>query len=132
LIVVDTSALVAIQQGEPEADQFLDILRGEQACVSSPSLFEYTLVMMRRQGGEAGRLAMELVHTLDIAVRDWTHEHAQLAAEAHIRFGRGRHPAQLNYGDCMAYALAKALDAPLLYKGDDFRNTDILSALPSA
>lgn len=128
MIVVDTSALVAIQLGEAEADGFLDVLRNSEACASSPTLFEYCLVMMRRQGAEAGDLAMALIDTLQIAVLPWTIDHARLAADAHLRFGRGRHPAGLNYGDCMAYALAKSLDAKLLYKGEDFARTDIQAA----
>lgn len=75
---------------------------------------------------------MALLETLEIAILPWTIDHARLAAEAHLRFGRGRHSASLNYGDCMAYALAKSLNAPLLYKGDDFGNTDIMTVLPVA
>ena len=70
-----------------------------------------------------------LIEANDIEVVSWTSELADAAAEAFLRFGKGRHPAKLNFGDCMAYALAKSLDAPLLYKGDDFARTDIRSAL---
>lgn len=71
-----------------------------------------------------------LIDTLRIEISAWTRQHADIAAEAFLRFGRGRgHAAKLNFGDCMAYALAKSLDAPLLFKGDDFALTDIRSAL---
>lgn len=129
MIVVDTSALVAIQLNEPEADRFLEILLADEACASSPTLFEYFLVMTGRYGPEAGALALELVETLQVAVAPWTHDHADLAAEAFRRFGKGQHPARLNFGDCMAYALARSLDAPLLFKGEDFAQTDIVPAL---
>ncbi len=91
-------------------------------------MFEYHLVMARRYGDEAGRLAFELIDALEIAVAPWTINHARAAADAHRRYGKGRHPAALNYGDCMAYALASLHEAPLLYKGDDFARTDILTA----
>jgi ribonuclease VapC len=119
---------VAIQLAEPEADQFLGMLRSTDACIGGPTMFEYHLVMARRYGDEAGRLAFELIDALEIAVAPWTINHARAAADAHRRYGKGRHPAALNYGDCMAYALASLHEAPLLYKGDDFARTDILTA----
>lgn len=84
-------------------------------------------------GGRYGRDGIDelnlLIEANGIEVISWTGELADAAAEAFLRFGKGLHPAKLNFGDCMAYALAKSLDAPLLYKGDDFAKTDIRSAL---
>ncbi len=127
MIAVDTSALIAILQDEPEASEFLDILKTNDACViGSPTQFEALLVAAKRPTGQADiRL---LLTRAGVDTIDWTQEHANVAAEAFLRFGKGRHPAALNFGDCMAYAVAKSLDAPLLFKGDDFSQTDIRSA----
>ena len=89
--------------------------------------------MASASGGRFGRpgllVAQDLLDENGIETVDWTNSLADIATEAFMRFGKGRHKASLNFGDCMAYALAKSLDAPLLYKGDDFAKTDIESAL---
>lgn len=129
MIVVDPSALVAI--GLPEADRriFEVALQLADAAYLSPISYVETGIVLTRHGvlkslaeldGWLASLSIELRD--DIAL-------GRSAAAAYLRFGKGRHPARLNLGDCFAYALAKALDAPLLYKGDDFAQTDIRSAL---
>lgn len=95
--------------------------------MAAPTKFELMMVAARRPHGPY--IAEDLIGAFGLQVIDWTDAHAELAIDAFLRFGRGRHPAALNFGDCMAYALAKALDAPLLYKGNDFSQTDITSAL---
>ena len=128
MIVVDTSALMAIQFGEPEAVAMRQILQ-RRACVGAPTLLEYYMVVGGRHG-EAGRFeAQALVERLDLAIINWTEDHVTLAVDAFFRFGKGKHRAKLNFGDCMAYAMAKSLDAPLLFKGGDFVLTDIKAAL---
>ncbi len=128
MIAVDTSALIAILQDEPEASEFLDILKTNDACViGSPTKFEALLVAAKRPTGQAD-ISLLLSHA-SVDTLDWTEEHADIAADAFVRYGKGRHPAALNFGDCMTYAIAKALDAPLLFKGEDFSQTDIRSAL---
>lgn len=128
MIAVDTSSLVAVVLGEPEAERHLDRLRHGPAQLSSVSLVEATIVVDARQGADAVRdLELLVDATIDIVAVDVAHARAAVAAWR--RFGRGRHPAGLNFGDCFSYALARLADAPLLYKGDDFTQTDIAAAL---
>jgi ribonuclease VapC len=129
LIVLDTSALLAMLFAEPERQPFIDRLAvAEDALISAATLLEASIVMQARTG--PGGIE-DLDNLLDAAaVRCVAVGYAQalLAREAFARFGKGHGPAGLNYGDCFAYALAKALDRPLLFKGDDFARTDITPA----
>ncbi len=129
-MIVDTSALFAIAFGEPDRDRFSRALAGTRTKrMSAPTLVEATLVA-EGYGGERGRGRFEaLLAQEDIEVVDFTAEHALLAIAAWRRFGKGRHPAGLNICDCMAYALARSENAPLLFKGNDFGLTDIEPAL---
>jgi ribonuclease VapC len=97
--------------------------------MGAPSKFELFLVMGAAQGEDGVVDARLLLDRLGIEVVDWTSDLADLATNAFLRLGKRRHRAGLNFGDCMAYALAKALDAPLLFKSDDFALTDIRRAL---
>lgn len=92
-------------------------------------MLEYQLVVGGRYGDAGLAEARALIERMDLAVINFDEEMTLLAADAFMRFGKGQHPAKLNFGDCMAYAVAKAMDAPLLYKGEDFAKTDIRSAL---
>jgi len=126
--VVDTSALYAILLDEAEAIDLRDALASaDQSVMSAPSLFELKLVLWRRYGQHHVSAADRLVASAEIVILPFEAAHVELAIAALRRFG-GK-PSRLNYGDCMSYALAKSLDAPLLYKGDDFALTDIKSAL---
>ncbi len=98
-------------------------------AIGAPTLLEYYMVAAGRLGQDGRNRAERLIVGLDLRVVDWTQTHAKIAADAFVRFGKGRHLAALNFGDCMAYATAKSLDAPLLFKGEDFARTDIRSAL---
>lgn len=130
MIVVDTSALMAVLRGESDCEPFLEILGGlEDIVIGAPTKFELLLVMGGWKEENGIERANRLLAASDIQTVDWTNELADIAGVAFLRFGKGRHPAKLNFGDCMAYALAKSLDAPLLFKGDDFSKTDIKSAL---
>jgi ribonuclease VapC len=129
VIVIDASALVAIADQEPEADRFLEVLgAAEAAAISAINAVETGIILIGRQRlrdiGELDRWLKDLEIDVDRANAG----HAAALA-AYLSFGRGYHRARLNLADCFAYALAKALDAPLLYKGDDFALTDIRSAL---
>jgi len=129
VILADTSALVAVVLGEPDAEIYLACLVGDLVAVSAASLVEANLVVESRQGIEAAHDLDHLVaRTVDrvVAVDD---DHARAAIAAWRRFGKGRHPAALNFGDCLVYATAKLAAAPLLFKGDDFGQTDLVSAL---
>lgn len=128
-MVVDTSAVVAILQREPERDRFADVLAGaNDPLISAATLFECSIVMHRRGGDRAVERLDELL--LSAGVRcvalDISHVHA--AREAWTHFGKGRSPAALNFGDCFSYALATTTGRPLLFKGDDFAQTDVTPA----
>jgi ribonuclease VapC len=131
VIVVDTSALVAIYRREPDSRQLYDaIVRASERIMPASCFVEF--IMLRRYGGDRKSWITFLVGAQDMRLADFTGEMAGLAADAAERYGRGSgHPARLNFGDCLSYAVAKHLGAPLLYKGDDFTHTDIESALPA-
>jgi ribonuclease VapC len=129
MIVVDTSAVLSVMLEEPEADAVRAVLlRASGRSISAGNYVECAMVMAGRRLG--GRVDLdEWLSLRQIEVSAVDRQVAALAAEAFVRFGRGRHPAGLNYGDCFAYALARQLGAPLLFKGGDFARTDITPAL---
>ena len=131
LNVVDTSALVAILLGEPDADVFARTLaEAPVRLLSAVSRVELSFVIEDRKG-ETGRADVELLlREGGFDIVSVTPQQAEIAVDACRRFGRGRHPARLNIGDCFAYALTIATDDSLLLKGDDFINTDIRSVPP--
>ncbi|WP_198370350.1 type II toxin-antitoxin system VapC family toxin [Roseomonas rosulenta] len=129
-MILDTSAVLAILKDEPEAAAFGDALSGaRRVAIAAPTLVELSIVAESR-AGEAVRSRIDaLLHSLDIEVVPFTAAHAAAALDGWRRFGKGRHPAGLNLGDCFAYALAKARGEPLLFKGDDFARTDVKAAI---
>jgi ribonuclease VapC len=129
VIAVDTSALVAVVLGEPDAERLLAALQNDQTRLSSVSLAEAGIVVEARQGPDAARDLRLLVDgTIDTLVAVDA-DHADAAVQAWRRFGKGRHPAALNFGDCFAYAVARLAAVPLLFTGDDFAQTDLTSAI---
>ena len=130
MIVVDSSAIVSILARESDAGQFELALEGQShVTILAANKLEVMMVYGGKYGEAGFTVAQDLLDRYAIKVLPLTEALADLAAQAFIRFGKGRHPAKLNFGDCMAYALAKSLDAPLLYKGGDFALTDVRSAL---
>jgi ribonuclease VapC len=128
-MVIDSSALLAIIFEEPDASIYLSaILNSDNCLVSAASLVETSMVSLRLRSPDPIALLDDLVNRTEIIVAPVDHEQALLAREAFRRFGKGRHKAGLNFGDCFAYALAKQTGEPLLYKGSDFSLTDIVSA----
>jgi ribonuclease VapC len=128
-MVIDTSAIVAILMHESETVVFSDILASEPSLVISPvTLHEASVVMATKKKHEGADLVDDLMRNLRIMVPASTAEDAIAAREAYFRYGRGYHPARLNLADCFAYALAKARDEALLFKGDDFAKTDVVPA----
>lgn len=130
MIVVDSSALIAILLDEPDARSYVDAIADSGACsISSFTLFE-THVVIHRRARERGvqRLARLLEHAR-LTTAPFDDSQTAIAFDAYRRYGKGNHPARLNLGDCAAYALARSLDAPLLFKGNDFAQTDIRRAL---
>lgn len=128
MIAVDTSALVAVVLGEPEAERFLAALRADTVVLSAVSLTEATIVVEARQGQDATRDLELLIEGVVERIDQVDSAHARAAAAAWRRFGKGRHPAALNLGDCFTYATASLANLPLLYKGNDFAQTDLRAA----
>ena len=130
MIVVDTSALIAILDREPDAALYAEaIAEADSPLVSAATLLELHIVMLNRHGGRAGQLVDRLIQDAGFQIEHFTAQHLELAREAYARYGKGRNSAGLNYGDCFSYALAKATGLPLLFKGEDFSKTDLLAAL---
>jgi ribonuclease VapC len=125
-MVIDTSALLAIFLGEPERRRFLEAMaQADSLRISAASALETGIVLEARRGEAAGREFDLFLHTAKVAVVAVDAEQVETARMAWRRYGKGRHPAALNFGDCFAYALAKVLGEPLLAKGSDFAQTDI-------
>ena len=132
MIVVDTSALIAILNREPDAALYAEaIAETDSPLVSAATLLELHIVMLNRHGGRAGQLVDRLIQDAGFQIKHFTAQHLELAREAYVRYGKGRNSAGLNYGDCFSYALAKATGLPLLFKGEDFSKTDLVAALPN-
>jgi ribonuclease VapC len=128
-MVVDTSALVAVLEDEPEAPRLVAALdAADDIRVSAATVVETGIVIEARRGELGGREFDLLLQRLQADVVSVTADHAALARDAYRRFGKGRHPAGLNFGDCFAYALAAALGEPLLFVGQDFASSDIVVA----
>ncbi len=126
-MVIDTSAIIAILTAEPETNRLANAIATDpRRMMGSFSLLEAGIVIESRKGDSGGRELDILLHRVNIEVIPLTLELVQLAQEAWSRFGKGRHPARLNIGDCCSYALAKYSGEPLLFKGNDFSQTDIL------
>ena len=130
MIVVDTSALIAILRREPEADSFLQIISQSEHCLlSSVSLLEISMVLAGSAGDATAWMELDaLIARAGMEVVAQDTELIEAARGAFLRYGKGRHPAGLNLGDCASYALAKYRNLPLLFKGDDFSKTDLRSA----
>jgi ribonuclease VapC len=130
-VIVDSSALVAILYDEPEAATYLRaIYRAGRCRISAANFLEAAIGIDARRNPRASRRFDDLVREAEIVVEPVTEEQAQIARQAYRDYGRGSgHPARLNFGDCFAYALARATGEPLLFKGDDFRHTDIAAAV---
>ena len=125
-MVIDSSAVIAILYDEPEAEQLADaIVKDSTRLMSVASLLECAIVIEARYGEAGGNKLDELVTTAQISLQTVTVEQATIARQAYRTYGKGRHIASLNFGDCFAYALAKVTDEPLLFIGDDFSQTDI-------
>jgi ribonuclease VapC len=131
-VIIDTSALIAILRDEPQAKECaVAIERDPIRRLSAASFVETALVIDGSRDPIASRRFDDLVREAHIAIEPVTEAQARIAREAYRDFGKGSgHPAKLNFGDCFAYALAKTTGEPLLFKGEDFIHTDIISVRP--
>lgn len=125
-LIIDSSALVAIAEDEESrADVLRAIGAAEGVRIGAPTLFAANLVLSRRRGRDGLGTIERLIRPLGIGEIPFDASHRRVAAEAFLTFGKGRHPAKLNFGDCMTYAIAKVSGQPLLCIGDDFAQTDL-------
>jgi ribonuclease VapC len=129
-MIVDTSALLAVLFGEKDADIYARAISEAEACRISAATFVEVSIVVESQTGDAGSRQWDsFFRTASISIEPVTEEHAHAARQAWSDFGKGRHAAGLNFGDCFSYALAKVSGEPLLFKGQDFRKTGIPAAL---
>jgi ribonuclease VapC len=128
-MILDTSAVIAILAGEADAGHYARLIEQDPTPrIGAPAVLEASIVLTR-WFGEAAEAALDaFVRESGAEIVPFDLPQLRAAQEAYRRFGKGRHPAGLNFGDCMSYALARVCDEPLLYKGRDFARTDIASA----
>ena len=125
-MVLDTSAVLAILQDEPERRKFNEAIEAaETRSLSTASFFECSMIVESRYGADGIRDLDLFIAKAQVSFAPVDEEQANLARRAFRKYGKGRHPAGLNFGDCFSYALSKALQEPLLFKGNDFSQTDV-------
>jgi len=130
-MVVDSSAIAAILLGEPDSEFYIDALAtSERTFMSAVNRLESGMVMESRKGSAGASALASLMANAEIEVLPFDAGQAEVALAAWRQYGKGRHPAGLNLGDCAAYALAITLDQRLLFKGDDFSRTDVAAIEP--
>jgi len=130
-LILDSSAVVAMLIEEDGWRQLSEAVEAAEVVgIGAPTLVETEMVMLGRFDLRGGGLVARFLEENHVIVVPFEMEHRLLATEAFVRYGRGRHPARLNYGDCMTYATAYAANQPLLFTGEDFAKTDLVPALP--
>ena len=128
-MILDTSALVAVLYGEPEARDFVERIRAADICrISVANHVELSMVLESQLGSDGMRQAEAFLRRAGVVIEPVTLEQGDLARQAFLDFGKGRHKAGLDFGDCFAYALSRATGEALLFKGGDFALTDIRAA----
>jgi ribonuclease VapC len=128
-VIVDSSALVAIVLREPGWEGLVERLGADPApAIGAPTLVETGLVLSAKLGERSRSVLPRLLQEARLTVIPFAEEHWRIAVDAYRRFGRGRHAAGLNFGDCLTYAVAQLAGQPLLFVGDDFSKTDLLPA----
>ena len=131
-MILDSSAVVAVTLREPGYELLLDAIgRTARLGIGAPTLVECAIVLSARLSRDARGLLSRFLLEADVAVVPFTDAHFGTAMDAWLRYGRGRHAAGLNFGDCLAYATARLASEPLLFTGSDFRRTDIPAAVDS-
>lgn len=124
-MILDTSAVVAIVMREPGFEELLVAVTGADAAIGTATLAETAIVLSARMDADARPLLSRFLTEASITVIPFGESHYGVAVEAWLRFGKGRHPASLNFGDCLSYAVARLADEPLLFVGSDFLKTDV-------
>lgn len=125
-MVIDTSALLAILNKEPERDRLADAIADDAARLVSAATVLETAIVIESRYGVSGAMDFDLLlHTIQAQIEPVTDDQVRIGRLAYRRYGKARHTAALDYGDCFSYALAKASGQPLLFKGSDFSQTDL-------
>jgi ribonuclease VapC len=128
-MILDSSAVVAILTREPGAKKLAEKLAASDgAAIGAPTAFEAAMVLTIKLRRDGQAVLNDFLQESGTVVLPFTKEHESSAMQAYLQFGKSRHPAQLNFGDCMSYAVAKLAGQPLLFVGDDFSQTDIARA----
>ena len=129
-MILDTSSVVAILAQEADAERYINAISHASICrISAANFVELSIVLEAQHGSGVARQCEALFRRVGVVIEPVTLDQAHLARQAYLDFGRGRHAAGLNFGDCFAYALAKATAEPLLFKGRDFSKTDVEAAV---
>jgi len=127
-MIVDSSAVIAILFDEPDRERITRAIEADsRRFMSAATLLESSIVVEAKRGDHAGRELDLLLHRADVEIVPFDAEQSRVAMAAWRRFGKGRHPAALNFGDCFAYALSTVTSEPLLFSGEDFSKTDVAS-----
>jgi ribonuclease VapC len=128
-LILDSSAVISmIEEEKGHLDLFGALVAAPVAAIGAPTLFETAMVLIAREGAAGRPVLSRFLDENEVVSLPFDDRHWQLAAQAFFRFGKGRHPARLNYGDCMTYATARVADRPLLCIGNDFAETDLTLA----
>ena len=128
-MILDSSALIAVIMSEAGHEKLLAKIRSAAPVgIGAPTVVESAIVLSRRFGRDPFPLLLDLLEEMDVVIIPFTEEHCFAAMRAFLRYGKGRHPAALNFGDCMVYAVASAANQPLLFIGGDFSQTDLIPA----
>lgn len=125
MIAIDTSVILASSLNEPEAELFHSLVSREEILIGWPTLLEARMVLTGRNFPNAAAIIKQLVDLPNVTTVAFSERHYNAAEKAFDQFGKGRHPASLNMGDCCSYAVAAIAKAPLLFKGRDFGQTDL-------
>lgn len=129
-MILDSSAVVSVILEEEGHGRLADAIADEgDVAIGAPTLFETCMVLVGYLGLRGRGLVSQFMERYEVVIVPFDHRHWSVAAEAFMRYGKGRHPATLNYGDCMTYATAYVTEQPLLFIGEDFAKTDLASAL---
>ena len=128
-MILDSSAVVAVIREEEGYDRLVKAIEGAgEIAIGAPTAVECSLALVRRFGVVGRLMLSRFLEQNEVITVPFDERHWSVAADAQIRYGKGQHPARLNYGDCLAYATAKVADAPLLFVGNDFGQTDVVPA----
>jgi ribonuclease VapC len=128
-LILDSSAVLGVLFEQDDRDRLLNAMMGASAiAIGSPTLLETVMVAAGKFDLRGRALVAQFLDRWNVVIVPFGEHHSQVAVEAFLRYGKGRHPAGLNYGDCMTYATARLAGAPLLFVGDDFAKTDIAVA----